>query len=370
MTRLDSQSPVLLAALALRLFGVATLGYAVPLAWHHFPHPLLSAAVALFLAVEAVLTATWWWRGRAIAPAALPVEVATGVVGMLACAGFAIHHGPAGWTGYAYQYCTLMGMLLGYAARTAAGALWAGAIWGATALVASVAIEHQPWVAAWPAVPTFLVTPLIGWITARMLRRGLAELDAARLRAMRQAAELSTERERTRHAQALHDRVLQTLETLVRASAVADPVVAVRLVDDAAWLRRFVECGDAEQTEDLAAALEAAARAATRPGVDVQVNDAGLRLGGAPRLTPPVREALLASLHQTLRAMAGAASLVVRGERDRGGVLVTVLARDDTVIADADDLGKAGARLHQVGGVLRQEPFPYAELWVPSVHSG
>jgi hypothetical protein len=364
MTRLDAQSPVLLAALAVRLFGVAMLGYAVPLAWHHFPHPLASAAVAAALAAEAGLTAAWWWRRGTIGPATLLVELPTGVVGMLLCALVAVHHAPAGWTGFAYQYSVLMAILLGYAARTLPTALGSGALWGATTVVAAVLVEDQPWATAWPAIPTFLVTPLIGWTTARMLRRGIAELDAARGRAVRQAAELATERERTRHAQALHDRVLQTLETLVRGAAVNEPTLARRIVEDAAWLRRFVETGEADQGHDLSAALALLVRELARDGIEVQLNDAALRMAAADEqaLTAPARAALLAAIERAGRAMAGPAGLVVRGETVHNGVLVTVLAADGRPA----DLDQARAGLHRFGGQLRQDALPYAELWVPA----
>jgi hypothetical protein len=81
-----------------------------------------------------------------------------------------------------------------------------------------------------------VVNSVVGWTSARVLRRGTAELDAV---------------ERSRHAWALHDRVLQTLKTLANRVTLADPALLARVVEDAAWLRMFVETGELEQRDDL-----------------------------------------------------------------------------------------------------------------------
>jgi hypothetical protein len=58
------------------------------------------------------------------------------------------------------------------------------------------------------------------------------------------------------------------LETLGRGDeTVTDPQLRERVRARAAWLRRYVETGQADQSDDLSVALEAAARAARRAGM-------------------------------------------------------------------------------------------------------
>jgi signal transduction histidine kinase len=261
----------------------------------------------------------------------------------------------------------VVAVTFGLVYRTLVPALLCGVVWGGTALAVAVGVDGRPLSDSLFVVVPYLLYPAVGGIAARLVRVGIARLDAARELAARQAAEIATAQERARHARALHDRVLQTLETLTRDRVVADADLNARLAADAEWLRRFVETGELDQRDDLPTELAAAARAVAAGGVAVELNDAALRLPDAPRLSDAVREALVEATHNALADLTGggAPSAVVRAERRRGGVLVTILTRGAGTRVDGEDLARVRDRLAQVGGELTVEPAPYAELWVP-----
>jgi hypothetical protein len=337
-------------------------------AWRHFPYPGWSALLGLALATHAAVDAAWWLRRRAIPRATLALDLPVGAAALVAGAALTTRHGPVGGTAYPFPYMVLAALALGFACRTWWGTVLAGLVWAGAQAGALVLVTHRPVVASLFVVPSLLVNPVVGWCCARLLRRGSAALAAAQALAVRRTAELTTERERRRHAYALHDRVLQTMETLAAGDAVGEAALAERVAVEAAWLRRFVEGGAVDQSEDLVLALDAAARAARSTGVEIQLNDAALRADERAQqaLSAEAREALLAALHQVLVALAGpAAHLVVRVTPEGGGLLVTVLSsRPGT--ADAAVLAAVAQRLDQAGGRLELDQVPYAELWVPA----
>jgi hypothetical protein len=88
-----------------------------------------------------------------------------------------------------------------------------------------------------------------------------------------------------RSATALHDGVLQTLETLRRNADLVDPALRDDVTERASWLRRHLETGRGDQGADLGFDLDAVVTAARQAGIA----DAGSRLesaGGWLKLAP------------------------------------------------------------------------------------
>lgn len=359
---------VLVSGLVIRVAAVLLLGYAVPVDSPHLRYPGWAFALALGLAAETAVVSLWWLRRGPVAWPLL-VDLPTGAAAILASAylsdGNASWPGYVLWTGYAFPYTVVVAVTFGQVYRTLVPALLSGLAWGGTQLAAAVLVDHHTLASSVFVVVPYLLYPAVGGIGAQLLRAGIAKLDAARELAAQQAAELATEQERARHAQALHDRVLQTMETLTRDEVVTDPEWRERIGVEAEWLRRFVETGELDQREDLPAELAAAARAVSAGGVSVELNDASLR-SAPPLLSHQAREALVAATHSTLADLTtGAPGAVVRAERQDGGVLVTILSHGPGVRLDGENLDRVRARLAEVGGRFTVEPVPYAELWVP-----
>jgi signal transduction histidine kinase len=361
---------VLLVGVAVRLGMVALLAVIVPLSWSRQHHPGWSVLLTFGLVAETLVVVGWWLLRQRLDAWSMVLELPAGAAAIVA--GAYLTDTAAGWTGYtlwtgyAYPYTVVLSLSFGLALRSLPLTLIAALAWGGTELTAAVAVDGHGLNQSLFVLAPYLLVAAAGWTDARLFRANAAQLDVAREQATEQAAQLARERERTRHAQALHDRVLQTLEALSRDQLIDDEELQSRVVAEAAWLRRFVENGELDQSTDLPAELAAAVRVVSRGGVAVQLNDAALRTWAPEPLPDRCREALVHATFQVLAGLAqDAASVVVRAEPQRGGVLVTILTVGRGVVPNAADLDRARARLAEVGGVFTVEPVPYAELWVP-----
>jgi signal transduction histidine kinase len=120
---------------------------------------------------------------------------------------------------------------------------------------------------------TYFPNTLIVWAVSRQLRRMGHDLEVSRSR----EAVLARDQERLRHARMLHDRVLQTMETLAGGQWIADADLKARVAEEAVWLRSLVEgTGEAAGGDLLGQLSELVARAA-RDGLHVEFNYATLR---------------------------------------------------------------------------------------------
>jgi hypothetical protein len=355
---------VLLAGLTVRLAALAMIGYVVPLVWAHLRHPGWSLVLAVGLAGETAVVAAWCAARARLVRQALWVDVPFTMLALVA--GAALTGGAANWTLFAYPYAILISFCYGLACRTASGALGCGALAAGAGVAGLLAFGASTPAELLLVTPTYLVNPLVGWRCARLLRQASDDLDAARAAAIRETADLATAAQRARLGTALHDRILQTLETLSRGGAVLDEALGERVRRQAAWLRRYIETGRVDQSDDLSVGLDAAARAAVQAGHRVEVNDARLRAadptGGLSR---EQRDALVEAVHQSMSAFgAHDGEIVVRAAPDDGGVLVTVLSTG-RAMPRADDIADARDRLGSAGGRLILEPAAYVELWMP-----
>jgi signal transduction histidine kinase len=359
---------VLAAAVTVRLAGVAMLGYSVPLVWARLPYPGATVLLALGMAVQSLAVVAWWLYRRRLDPAAVLVDLPAGLV-VLVLGGALARPGVPGWTWFGYPYTILVSLALGLACRSLAVVLGVGALWAGAALVAALGLVHARLPLALSDAPPFLVVPVVGWLCARLLRRTTDELDEARAVAEREVAALATAQERDRHTRALHDRVLQTLETLARGAAIGDPDTRDRVREQAEWLRRYVETGRVP-ADDLATGLAAVARLGARDGVAVQLNDARLRLAEpATDLPPAHRDLLVSATHEAVTALGRpGADVVVRATPEDGGVLVTVLALGtrETPGSAAQELADTQEQVRRAGGRASVDPLPYVELWLPT----
>jgi signal transduction histidine kinase len=120
---------------------------------------------------------------------------------------------------------------------------------------------------------TYFPNTLVAWAASRQLRRMGRDLEASRSR----EAVLARDTERLRQARMLHDRVLQTMETLARGQWTADAALKARVAEEAVWLRSLVE-GTAEGAAgDLTSQLSDLVARAARDGLHVAFNHATLR---------------------------------------------------------------------------------------------
>ncbi|MEN3356243.1 MAG: hypothetical protein V7637_225 [Mycobacteriales bacterium] len=331
-----------------------------------FPGPGRPIALGAGLEIESGLLIWLWLRsGRVPAWSLLAVDVPVLSTAIVLSCWLTPHQYFGTLANYGYGVAMLSTLALGAAVRRPVSAVLAALPYvGAYYLGCRVAGEPF----RLGMIAANLINPIVGWACASQLRRTSAELAEAQQDELASAVALATQQERARHARALHDRVLQTMETLSRPGWITDPALREEVATQAAWLRTFVQTGQSDQAEDLSTGLAAAARSAYRAGLRVELNDASLRLPAdpGPVLDERRRDALIDATHQVLSALAGhTASVVVRAAPDADGIQVTVLATSRAEQPDPDAVAQAAARVGEVGGTLRHEPVPYVELWVP-----
>jgi hypothetical protein len=212
----------------------------------------------------------------------------------------------------------------------------------------------------------YLINPLIGWRGGSMLRRNEERLAAALAVEVRESAELAATEQKWRLATALHDGVLQTLETLQRGAMIGNLVLHAEVADRADWLRRYIETGHDPRSDDLGVDLNAVATAARQAGIAVEVNAARLQDADDDLLAAPQREALVTALFHTISAFGPHSEgvIMVRAVPEDGGVFVTVLSTGDA-IPSTSDIADVSTRLASAGGWLRLTTVPCIEMWVP-----
>jgi hypothetical protein len=353
---------VLLVGVVFRLSGVVMLAYVIPLVWHQLPHPGWSALLAAVLCVVGLAVAGYWLRQGRLSRWSLVADVPLGAVALVLGELLGRHGGAIDWASFPYPYAVFTAVALGLVCRSPVGALACGSTWAAAYVLGALAFGPTTVPRALAGTVSFLVNPLIGYVCARLLRQAAEELERASRAALAEAAALAAEAERSRQARALHDRLLQVLEALVRDGAVGDEAVRNRLAVKAAWLRSYVSTGRVEQSADLVTALAAVA------GTDAEVLDACLHAtdptGG---LTPDQQAALVTATGRVIEALSGAGGeITVRAAPERGGVLVSVLSTGAQPPSPGL-LGEMTALLDGHGGRADGESVPpYVELWLPT----
>jgi hypothetical protein len=361
---------LLLTGVTIRAAGMLQIAYLLPLVWGRLPRPDSVLLLVVGLVLESILVIGWWFGRRGLDPVVGWLDGPTGVLVLGFGAGLVGPLGLSAWSLLAYPYFVLLSFGAGLMCRRLVTALGIGAAWAVANLVGVETVAHRLAADAVGLVLPFVIYPLVGWTAGRILRTNAAQAEEARKRAVRETAALATAVQRRRLETALHDRVLQTLETLARPGAMTGAPMQERAAELAGWLRRYVETGRVDHSGDIIVDLEAVARTARRAGIPVELNDARLRevtTGG--ELGPDGREALVEAAYETITAFGtgagpGGGSTVVRVAPDGAGILVTVLASGGR-LPPAEDIGDARSRLAAAGGRLSVEPGPYAELWVP-----
>ncbi|GAB3439911.1 hypothetical protein [Actinophytocola sediminis] len=346
------------AGLAVRAISLLVCALAVSLTLDRFPAPWHGPALLAVLVAETAALAAHWARHGTVRGAFVVVDLV--VVGAVVVANGLLVDEPGTMAYFAGNYAMMAAFSVGLSARRLGRAYAVVSCWVAATVAVLVWRHGQPVPAAAIAVFQLAVNPVAGWLSARLLRRTTAELAEVDDVAARRAEEAAVRQVRAHAAAALHDRVLQTLETIGRGHQVTDPVLRQRVRDEAGWLRGFVEADGEHAGAGLTAGLDAVA---ARAGLRVTVNHAAFRPPAAV-VDEPVREALLTATGRVLAAMSAvAAEATVRAVPADGGVLVTVLAAcaGETAL----DLTEAGDLLAAAGGRLLAEPDPYVELWVP-----
>jgi signal transduction histidine kinase len=279
----------------------------------------------------------------------------------------------------AYPYSVICSLAFGVGLRRLSTVL------GATACLAAAYIYGGGHLHADPAANvmvntiTYFPNTVVTWAVCRQLRRMACELEASRSR----EAMLARDEERLRHARMLHDRVLQTMETLPLGQWIADAAMKARVAEDAAWLRGIVEGADQATEGDLVSQLSQSVARAARDGLRVEFNYATLR--GSPilgALDSGQTAALAGAVGEALTNVAkhaATSSAVLRLAATPSALVVTVLDQgrgfDPTAQPEGVGLRECiRGRVTEAGGIVRIDTAPgagtYLEMTMPVAGRG
>ena len=363
-----------------RAGGIAQASVVFVLAPAHLPRFGQSAALLTAITVEsAVLIAVCVRAGR-IRTDWLSADVLVCAAALAVGAALTTSADGNTWADFMYPFSIIASIGIGLGYRSLFTVLGAAVFLAIAYGTSAVLVHHDP---VWNTVPnsiSYLPNTVVAWAAARYLRQVGRASDVSRAQAVARADELAAERERARHSRMLHDRVLQTMETLARGEWVPDRELRSHIAVEAAWLRALVEGAPMEAGPgDLLSALQAVARRKTRIGLNVELNTVGLRDAAPPGgLEAEVVEAVADAVHEALTNVAkhaGVDSAVVRAFSAGGRIVVSVLDQgcgfDPSSVAGGLGLENSiRSRLVAVGGEARIDSEPragtYVELSVPA----
>lgn len=278
----------------------------------------------------------------------------------------------------AYPYSVICSVAFGIGLRRLSSVLAATAFLTAGYLYGGGYLHADPAANVPVNAITYLPNTVVAWAVSRQLRRMGRELEASRSR----EAVLARDQERLRHARMLHDRVLQTMETLAQGQWIEDAALKARVAEEAVWLRGLVEGTDEAAAGDLLGQLSELVARAARDGLHVEFNYATLR-GAAilGALNSQRSTALVGAVSEALTNVvkhAATASAVLRLAATSGTLVVTVLdhGRGFDPAAQPAGIGlreSIRGRVTESGGTVRIDTAPgvgtYLEITMPLADS-
>jgi len=217
---------------------------------------------------------------------------------------------------------------------------------------------------------------LAAWSVSRRVRRAAQRLDASRA----ETAELALQKQRSWHARALHDHVLQTLEGIIRHEAIPHGPLRRLVEADTAWLRALVEGVAVGQDTDLHWRLRELVERHAAGGLRVEFNGAQLqrpaeaRAGLSAELVDAVAGAVGEALTNTAKH-AGVETAVLRATLTDHALSVSILDNgigfDPATTRHGIGLDQSiTARIREAGGQVRIDSNPgqgtYIEITIPA----
>jgi signal transduction histidine kinase len=274
----------------------------------------------------------------------------------------------------AYPYSVICSLAFGIGLRRLSAVLAATVILAAGYLYGGGHLHADPAANVVVNAITYFPNTLVAWAVSRQLRRMGRELDASRSR----EAMLARDQERLRHARMLHDRVLQTMETLASNQWIADAALKARVAEEAVWLRSLVEGTDKATGGDLLSQLSEMVARAARDGLHVEFNYTTLRGSATLAALDSQRSSALAgAVSEALTNVvkhAATASAVLRLAATPADLVVTVLdqGRGFDPATQPEGMGlkeSIRGRVTESGGTVRIDTAPgagtYLEITMP-----
>ena len=367
------------AIMFFRIGGLAELLLASSLDMTRYSHPALTGALIVAVFAESVLFIGVCQRSGTVTAGWTTADMLFCTVALVVCAVLTAPRDYHTWANFMYplSLLTALGAGVGYRSLPVATAMTT--VLTAANVASAVLVHGDP---VWNAVPdgmTYYANMVVSWAVTRQLLASGREADLSRADAVDQAGKLAQERERARHARVLHDRVLQTLETLAQGSWVSDADFRTHIATEATWLRAFVEGDDTTENSDLLAGLQRLVQRNARIGLRVELNSTQLRDAQPLRaaLRPELVDAVVDATQEALTNAAkhsGVDTVVVRAGATATALTVSVLDQgcgfDPEHVERGTGIERSiRSRIAEVDGAVRIDSAAgagtYVEITVP-----
>jgi signal transduction histidine kinase len=298
--RQRSEQALLIVVVAVRSVHLLDGGLTLAAAWHAYRHPAPDGGLLLLALIESVVILSVFWRRRAVrGPALAGVDVAFGMVALVAMVALTPGSTRSSWVNWAcpFTYGSVVIVLLACSRRAAAAVALAFAGVYLVTVASSLTAAHPDLLATSLAnAMTYIGLLVAGSVFFGALRRSAAEADDARAEAVTRGARLAAERERNAQHRLLHDSALQTLEIVAQSTSV-DDAVRCQARSEAMTLRLALQGEPATGGGGLLEGLRQLAIQFADRGLRVEVHDTGLESrsdqAGVRALCDATREALV-----------------------------------------------------------------------------
>lgn len=365
-----TQSVLVLAMALYRGYGLSQAVIAVALDAGRYPSLPPVLTLVCVIAAENMVVIWLCVRRRIVRPGVVLADTAVAIAGLVAGARLTSTAGGHTWAYFMYPVSLVGSVAIGFAYRRLSAVIILTTAIAAAYIEAAVTVHHDP---VWNAVPntlSYYANTTVAWAVARYLRTVASRLDLARAGAVEHSARTAREEVRSGHARALHDRVLQTLESLARGRWITDPGLRSHLAADAAWLRAFVEGNDntANQATDLLAGLQALVQRMALVGLHAELGSAQLREMTSDVVAAPLVAVLVEAAGEALTNVAkhaGVDHATVRAQLHPDSVEVSIADRGCGFNPSGASRGlglrsSITARLAEAGGIATIETAPGA----------
>lgn len=365
------------ALLFFRVGGLVEILLAAVLDVGRYPHPVPTIGLMALVVVEGALLVGACLRIGRVRTDWVTADVVFCTAGLVACAALTAPSDYNTWANFMYPFTIITAFGIGAGFRRLPAAAAVTAVLAAGYVLSATLLHGDP---VWNVLPnglTYFANMVVAWAVARHLLAGGRETDASRADAVAKAGELAKEMERARHARILHDRVLQTLETLARGRWVTDVDFRAHIASEADWLRALVEGTDVARESDLLTALQRLVRRNASTGLRVEMNSTQLRDAHAWRaaLRPDIVDAVADATQEALTNVtkhAGVDAAVVRIGATAGELTVSVLDQgcgfDPGLACGGTGIERSiRSRITEQGGSVRIDSAPGAGTYVEIV---
>jgi hypothetical protein len=220
----DRVEQVLVRAVAFfRIGGLVQIAVVLALAGSRYPTPGATAALVAALMAESALLIVACSRAGVLRPLWVGVDVGFCMAALVAGAALTAPRDGFTWAHFMYPFTiiTCTGIGLTYRRLITVESLTAAL--ATTYALSAVLVHHDP---AWNTLPnalTYFANTTVAWAVARQFRANGKTADDSQSQAVAHAGRAAQQELRARHSRALHDRALQTLETLARGPWITDP---------------------------------------------------------------------------------------------------------------------------------------------------